>query len=292
MSIAKPTLSDIWANAAPAGDTGIADPGGLKDTGWTAASACPPFSWFNWILNKCDAVGRYLEARGIPDWDAAESYSIGDRVQGSDGSTYVATTISGPPGTGENPGTGGRTKWAKWGTGIPDYRSDGTYYLNDVVFAPSDGASYVCILANGPGSPQEPHASPTYWTHWGHRDADIANLISFYDSTTIGTSPTGISMTDGILSNVVDLRVGVATVFRDLSFTIDNIPASPGYVDVTLASPIAFGSAIKNVQVTGVYVPTATWDTRGMLLGANSVRIFSNNLYGPMATAYVRLCGY
>ena len=290
MSIAKPTLSDIWANAAPAGDTGIADPGGLKDTGWTAASACPPFSWFNWILNKCDAVSRYLEARGIPDWDAAESYSIGDRVQGSDGSTYVATTISGPPGTGENPGTGGRTKWAKWGTGIPAYRSDGTYYLNDVVFAPSDGASYVCILANGPGSPQEPHASPTYWAHWSHRDSDIVDLIQSNPNMTVFYSSTGISLTAGNVGDVLDVRLGYSTIVRDLAFTLANIPIAPGYVDVTLSAPIAFGSGIQNVQATSAVAPgVGAW---AEILGNNLVRIHCAGASGPNATAYVRLLGY
>jgi hypothetical protein len=295
MSIAKPPLSDIWANAAAAGDTGIADPGGLKDSGWTAASACPPFSWMNWILNKCDAAARYIIARGIPDYDANETYSVGDRVQwgGGVGRTFVCVTASVGDGSGSNSPGSSPTKWASWGSGVPAYRSDVDYVVNDVVFSVVDNGSYKCIAVNGHASPHEPSASSTYWLPWGHTDAEVVDIISANPETAVVLSPTGFTLSAGNVSDAIKVSIGgTSPVFQDLSFTLSNIPASPGYVDVALSSPIAFGSHITNVQVTGIYVPTAAWDTRGMLLGSNSVRIFSNNLYGPMATAYVRLCGY
>lgn len=109
MSIAKPPLSNVWGDAAPSGPTGIEDPGGVKDTGWTAASACPPFSWMNWILNKLDVGVRYLLARGIPDYDASELYNAGDIVQHS-GVTYRAIS-AGPFGVAP-PNV---TYWEPWG---------------------------------------------------------------------------------------------------------------------------------------------------------------------------------
>ena len=251
MSIAKPTLSDIWANAAPAGDTGIADPGGLKDTGWTAASACPPFSWMNWILNKCDSGLRYLLARGIPDWDAAESYSVGDRVQGSDGVTYVAIATSGAPGAGENPGIGGRTKWAPWAHGVPAYRSDATYYLNDVVFAPSDGASYVCILANGPGSPKEPHVSTAYWKLWGLTYDDVNMLLP---AIVVSQDAVGIAVaivgTTGSATDALFTTVGYAYASKRGTFKL-NTGSGGSVCTITFSGTKAFSSGIKTVQVTG-----------------------------------------
>ena len=78
MSIAKPTLTNAWASS---GAANIADPGGVNETGIPSAAKSIPRRWFNWVLNKVDATGRYLVARGIPDYDPLESYSIGDRVQ-------------------------------------------------------------------------------------------------------------------------------------------------------------------------------------------------------------------
>jgi hypothetical protein len=88
MSSAKPAPSSVWASTASAGPTGIEDPGAVKLNGWESGSACPPFSWMNWILNKCDAIASYLMARGIPDYDAAETYRLGDTIQWTDGFVY------------------------------------------------------------------------------------------------------------------------------------------------------------------------------------------------------------
>jgi hypothetical protein len=114
MSTAKPPLSETWADTAPAGDTGILDPGGLKSTGWTAATAAPAFSWMNWILNKVDAGMRYMLARGIPDYDANEDYTSGDKSRSVvDGNTYTCILANGHTSAKEphvNP-----TYWIRWG---------------------------------------------------------------------------------------------------------------------------------------------------------------------------------
>jgi hypothetical protein len=246
----------------------------------------------NWILNKCDAVGRYLSARGLTDYDPNETYSVGDRVQwgGGVGRTFVCVVASIGDGSGSNSPGNSPTKWAAWGSGIPAYRSDVDYVVNDVVFAPSDGDSYVCILANGHASPHEPHASPTYWSHWAHLDSDVVNLIQGNPNMTVFYSSTGISLTAGNVADVLDVRLGYSTIVRDLAFTLTNIPIAPGYVDVTLSAPIAFGSGIQNVQATSAVAPgVGAWAEK---LGNNLVRIHCAGASGPNATAYVRLLGY
>jgi len=111
MSSLKPAISAVWASTAPAGPTGIEDPGAVKLNGWTAASACPPFSWMNWILNKCDAIASYLIARGIPDYDATETYRLGDTVQWTDALVY--RRIGANNSTGIAPSNA--SYWQQWG---------------------------------------------------------------------------------------------------------------------------------------------------------------------------------
>jgi hypothetical protein len=112
MSSLKPPISAVWASTAPAGPTGIEDPGSVKLNGWTASSACPPFSWFNWVLNKCDGTASYLVARGIPDYDATESYRLGDTVQWTDGLVY-RRLAGGGVSVGIDPSN--TTYWQQWG---------------------------------------------------------------------------------------------------------------------------------------------------------------------------------
>lgn len=93
MSITKPTwVQRIWAGLAAGGDV-VEPPDVLKDAGWTATSAAPPYQYVNWLLNKVHAISRYLASRGIPDYDSGETYIAGDVVQwsvtlGGDGGIY------------------------------------------------------------------------------------------------------------------------------------------------------------------------------------------------------------
>jgi hypothetical protein len=88
MSITKPPVKNFWANAAASGDL-IEPSDAVKEAGMTAISAAIPFQWFNWICKQATSVGAYLMARGIPDHDAGESYTVGDVVQAvSDGSVW------------------------------------------------------------------------------------------------------------------------------------------------------------------------------------------------------------
>ena len=289
MSTAKPPLSTTWASSAPSGPTGIEDPGGLKNAGWSVVSACPPFSWLNWILNKCDAGLRYLLARGIPDYDVNESYSVGDCMQFG-GMTYRCIVAHAGNGTGAGNPQNTPANWTRWARSIPTYLAGDSYQAGDCVIAPSDGCTYQCLVYNGPGAVHEPHASPTYWERWGHTNAEVIDIVTSNIPIALATSSTGITLTTGSVSNVLDVRYGQATVIRELAFTLDDIPSAPGYIDVTLSPPIAFGEGIGNIQVLAAHPTNEA--PYGQKLSANVVRIFCLNYGGPMSTVFVRLLGY
>lgn len=291
MSIAKPSLKNVWANS---GSVNMADPGGVNETGIPSLAKSIPRRWLNWILNRIETPVRYLVARGIPDYDVNESYSIGDRVQfgGGPGKTYVCVVASVGDGSGTNSPSGTPANWERWGRGIPSYNATFFYEVGDTVFAPSDGASYVCIAANGPSAAKEPHANKgTFWNLWGHLDSDVVDIIHSNENMSVLYSSSGMSLTTGSVSDIVDIRLGYATVIRDLSFVLGSIPSSPGYIDVALSSPIAFASAIKNIQVTSAVAPGSI-PAYGEIIANNTVRVHGNRNGGPMATAYVRLLGY
>jgi hypothetical protein len=293
VSISKPALKTPWASS---GSGNMEDPGGINETGYTVTDKGPPRKWFNWILNKIETPLRYLLARGIPDYDPLESYSVGDRIQwgGALGMTFVCIVANVGTGDGANNPDQTPSNWARWARGLQTYSATAFYQPGDTVIAPSDGATYLCLLNNGPGWPaaHEPHVSPTYWKLWGHTDAAIVDLISLNDNVVVEWGTTGIGLSAGSISNVLDIRIGRSTIIRDLSFALDGIPSATGYVDITLSSPIAFATGIKNAQVTGVNVQMINSAVRALITSANVVRVYSVAAGGPTSMVYVRLLGY
>lgn len=97
MSTTLPPFAITWGSGAP---QNIVEPSdALKLTGWTGAPA-PEYQYFNWWMNYSDAWLTYLRTRGLPDFHAdtqqTSGYRFGDRVQWTDGKTYVALqTFSG-----------------------------------------------------------------------------------------------------------------------------------------------------------------------------------------------------
>jgi len=119
MSIAKPTLTNVWASS---GASNIADPGGVNDTGIPSGAKSIPRRWFNWVLHKIESPVRYLIARGVPDYDADEYYTVGDRVQKSIGGVYPATFLCFTPCHGAAPtGEDDDPNWMKWGYSAGDF---------------------------------------------------------------------------------------------------------------------------------------------------------------------------
>jgi hypothetical protein len=108
---AKPPVKPAWAESAsnPADIVTMTDAD--VQSGWPLSPTPPSRQRFNYILNFCANAIRYFCQRGLPDWDAAESYTTGAIVRDTaNGLTYQAlvNTINQRPST--NPAV-----WTGWG---------------------------------------------------------------------------------------------------------------------------------------------------------------------------------
>jgi len=78
--VSKPAPRDReWADAAAGGDI-IIPSDGQKDTGYVHPTI-PQREHFNYFLQEFEKHLRYYMERGLPDWDAAETYQTGDIVR-------------------------------------------------------------------------------------------------------------------------------------------------------------------------------------------------------------------
>ena len=106
MAITKPPVLPAWAES---GDR-VTPSNAEIQVGWPLSSIPPSRQRFNWLLNYLANAVRYFSRRGIPDYDAAETYMIGDRIIGDDGKTYrslIDTNLAQTPSTSP-------TKWERW----------------------------------------------------------------------------------------------------------------------------------------------------------------------------------
>lgn len=111
MSITRPEVIPPWADSGDKVQPSNAE----IEAGWPSSAVPPSRQRFNWVLNYCMNGVRYLSRRGIADWDADETYAIGDRVIGPTGQTYQALTANTNKTPASNP-----SDWATWGFGPGD----------------------------------------------------------------------------------------------------------------------------------------------------------------------------
>lgn len=106
----KPNVGPAWAETAnnPA-DIIPLDPS-FVSSGWPLTGTPPSRQRFNSILNFLTVSVRYFMQRGLPDYDAAETYRTGSSIIGDDGNTYrslvdnnIGNTPSSTP-----------SKWTQW----------------------------------------------------------------------------------------------------------------------------------------------------------------------------------
>lgn len=99
---AKPTVIPAWAeNAANPADI-ITMANTDVATGWPLSGTPPSRQRFNFLINWASAGVRYFMQRGLPDYDATETYAVGGCVIGNDGGTYrslVANNVGNTPST-------------------------------------------------------------------------------------------------------------------------------------------------------------------------------------------------
>lgn len=106
MAITKPPVLPSWAEAGDKVQPSNAE----IQVGWPLSSIPPSRQRFNWLLNFLANGIRYFSRRGLPDYDATETYMIGDRIIGDDGKTYRSLIDNN---TGQTP-SAQPTKWEEW----------------------------------------------------------------------------------------------------------------------------------------------------------------------------------
>lgn len=88
MASIKPKVLPTWAATGDKVQPSDVEIG----VGWTASNVPPSRQRFNWFFNYVMNGIRYLTRRGMPDWDAEETYSIGDSIIGPDNKIYRSLT--------------------------------------------------------------------------------------------------------------------------------------------------------------------------------------------------------
>ena len=204
MAITKPEVLPVWAES---GD--VVQPTNAEiQVGWPAGATPPSRQRFNWILNYGMNGVRYLTRRGIPDWDADDTYSAGDRVQGPDGLTYESLTTN----TGATPASS-PSDWRRWGL-TPDEVSNlpvGAMLSFPGTTAPTGWAKMNGILVPRTGG----------WANlWAYAQAS-GNIVS--DATWLGSQPGSFSTGDGSTTFRIPERRGLFDRgFHDGSGTYDS----------------------------------------------------------------------
>lgn len=133
MAITKPPVLPAWAES---GDK-VTPSNAEIQVGWPLSSIPPSRQRFNWLLNFLANGIRYFSRRGLPDYDAAETYMIGDRIIGDDGKTYRSLIDNN---TGQTP-SAQPTKWERWGFTFSEFAANVTtppQFDNDISLATTE----------------------------------------------------------------------------------------------------------------------------------------------------------
>lgn len=140
MAITKPPVLPAWADAGDKVQPSNAE----LSVGWPVSSTPPSRQRFNWVLNYVANAVRYFSRRGMPDYDAAETYMIGDRIIGDDGKTYRSLIDNN---TAQTP-SASPTKWERWGFSLADFGSNAQTQLTTAFT--TTGATGAFVLTPSP----------------------------------------------------------------------------------------------------------------------------------------------
>lgn len=100
MALTKPAVKPVWGETNTTGADMVEPTDPQKQAGWPLSVTPPSRQRWNWVLNYLMNGVRYLTRRGIADYDAAETYEIGDIVRGDDGllrRSLVAANLNNTP---------------------------------------------------------------------------------------------------------------------------------------------------------------------------------------------------
>jgi hypothetical protein len=228
MAIIKPPVLPAWADTGDKTQPTNAE----IDVGWPLSATPPSRQRFNWILNFCANGVRYLTRRGLADWDAAETYSISDRVIGTDGHLYkslVGANIANSP-------SSSPAQWEKFGY----LKSDFLEIRSDVLLA--SAVPLVNSVSKNVTSISLPAGT------W-----DIAGMVAFSLGT--NTSFSGFSASISQVTNTVDDNNLTQT--NHAAFVYTSRPHHGIAINrITIAVTTTFylvGSATFTVSTAGAY---------------------------------------
>lgn len=209
MAITKPAVLPPWAES---GDT-VQPTDAEIQVGWPAGATPPSRQRFNWVLRYGMNGVRYLMRRGIPDWDADDTYSAGARVQGPDGLTYESLTTN----TGATPASS-PTDWRRWGLYLSDVSS---ISAGSIMMFPATAAPAGWLKCNGALL-----SRATYANLWAYAQAS-GNLVSDADWTATAR-PGSFSTGDGSTTfRIPDFRGLFVRGYHDGSGAYDTDTATP-----------------------------------------------------------------
>lgn len=204
MAITKPAVLPPWAES---GDT-VQPTNAEIQAGWPAGATPPSRQRFNWVLRYCMNGVRYLTRRGLSDWDAAETYAIGDRVVGPTGLTYESLTTNTNKTPAANP-----SHWRRWGLYLDEISNlpTGAMLSFPSTAAPAGWARMDGILVPRTGG----------WENlWAYAQASL-NIVS--DSVWLAGRPGSFSTGDGSTTfRIPDRRGLFDRGYHDGSGTYDS----------------------------------------------------------------------
>lgn len=193
----KPAVLPAWSELNTTPSDMIQPSNGEIQAGWPLSTTPPSRQRWNWLLNFAMNAVNYFLQRGVPDYDAAETYRIGSCVIGDDGNTYRSLIH---PNIGNTPSTS-PSDWQRWGLTAADIQA---------------GALAV-VLASG-------NAAPVI---------DLSLGTKFFIKLTLDVSPTIVNASDNQSVEILVLQDGTGGHAFNWPAGLPGSPVSPAANDLS-----------------------------------------------------------
>lgn len=177
----KPAVRNAWGQTATGSD--LVDPGNTYASAGWQIGVKPPRQYFNWVLNYAVNAVRYFCQAGIPDWDAAETYSLNQYTRDASGYLYLSLINNN---TGNAPNAS-PAQWANPAVRTPN-RAIGTWQVPNIAYLEANflpvGSSFTAISGSIQNS-QVPVSAVTQWQgslsiSGGQITSAVARAVSVY----------------------------------------------------------------------------------------------------------------
>jgi hypothetical protein len=283
MAITKPAVRDAWADGAVS-SADIVDPGNTYvAAGWLESSTPPPRQYFNWLLNYLGNAVAYFMRRGVADYDAAETYQVGDVVLSDTGMLMQSLAANQ---SGHLPST----STAYWAS-LKNYATTGqmTNAIATALLPYSTSASVAAALASYVTSATLSATLAAYVT-----GANLASTLAGYETTTALTTRLASYATTASLSaykTVAAFNTAIAAYATTASLTAAVAPlATSASVTAAIATAEAYANGSSTQATQGkIKLPGGLifqWGTIAGVTPAGEVENIVSNLPYPNANTF------